>query len=202
MANNLFQSFIDAAKTIAGYPITVANAVFMRNGKTLDETQEELNTILGTTDISKYGDGTVTGAVKAACDKANTNEADITDVNNKLGNTDISAIGDGTLTGGLATLNSNLDELSKSVNTPNITGGISIPSDNIYTFPKDGYLVLTTDGASGSLINVSLYKDSGVIWATIRANMYVQTSILYVKKGMKAKVLSGDGVRNAIFYSL
>ena len=99
-------------------------------------------------------------------------------------------------------LNSNLDELSKSVNTPNITGGISIPSDNIYTFPKDGYLVLTTDGASGSLINVSLYKDSGVIWASIRANMYVQTSILYVKKGMKAKVLSGDGVRNAIFYSL
>ena len=99
-------------------------------------------------------------------------------------------------------VNSNLDELSKSVNTPNITGGISIPSDNIYTFPKDGYLALTTDGASGSLINVSLYKDSGEIWAIIRANMYVQTSILYVKKSMKAKVLSGDGVRNAIFYSL
>ena len=98
--------------------------------------------------------------------------------------------------------NSNLDELSKSVNTPNITGGISIPSDNIYTFPKDGYLVLTTDGASNSLINVSLYKDSGEIWAIIRSNMYMQTSILYVKKGMKAKVLSGDGVRNAIFYSL
>lgn len=123
-------------------------------------------------------------------------------LNDKLGSTNISAIGDGTLTGGLDALNSNLDELSKSVNTPNITGGIYIPSDNIYTFPKDGYLVLTTDGASNALINVSLYKDSGEIWAIIRANMYVQTSILYVKKGMKAKVLSGDGVHNAIFYSL
>lgn len=133
-------------------------------------------------DTTKYFNPTnmnhMDDGIKAACDKADANEEAIADVN------------------------SNLDELSKSVNTPNITGGISIPSDNIYTFPKDGYLVLTTDGASGSLINVNLYKDSGVIWATIRANMYVQTSILYVKKGMKAKVLSGDGVRNAIFYSL
>ena len=84
MANKLFQAFIDTAKTIAGYPITVANGVFMRNGKTLDETQEELNTILGTTDISKYGDGTVTGAVKSACDKANVNEVAIADVNSNF----------------------------------------------------------------------------------------------------------------------
>ena len=48
------------------------------------------------------------GGIKAACDKADANEADIADVNNKLGNTDISAIGDGTVTGGLDALNSNL----------------------------------------------------------------------------------------------
>lgn len=65
--------------------------------------------ILGTTDISHYSDGTATGAIKAACDKADANEAAIADVNNKLGNTDISAIGDGTLTGGLDALNSNLN---------------------------------------------------------------------------------------------
>lgn len=70
MANNLFQSFIDTAKTIAGYPITVANGVFMRNGKTLDETEEEINTILGTTDISKYGDGTVTGGLSMLSNNA------------------------------------------------------------------------------------------------------------------------------------
>ena len=42
MANKLFQAFIDTAKTIAGYPITVANAVFMRDGSTLDEFSENI----------------------------------------------------------------------------------------------------------------------------------------------------------------
>ena len=69
---------------------------------------KSLADLLGTTDISKYSDGTVTGAIKSACDKADANEAAIADVNSKLGNTDISAIGDGTLTGGLDALNSNL----------------------------------------------------------------------------------------------
>ena len=69
--------------------------------------------ILGTTDISHYSDGTVTGAIKAACDKSDANETAIADVNSKLGNTDISAIGDGTLTGGLDTLNSNLGLINK-----------------------------------------------------------------------------------------
>ena len=67
--------------------------------------------ILGTTDISHYSDGTVTGAIKAACDKSDANETAIADVNSKLGNTDISAIGDGTLTGGLSILNNNAYDL-------------------------------------------------------------------------------------------
>ena len=40
--------------------------------------------ILGTTDISHYSDGTATGAIKAACDKADANEAAIANVNSKL----------------------------------------------------------------------------------------------------------------------
>ena len=67
--------------------------------------------ILGTTDISHYSDGTVTGAIKSACDKADANETAIADVNNKLGNTDISAVGDGTLTGGLSVLSNNAYDL-------------------------------------------------------------------------------------------
>ena len=84
MANRLFQAFIDTAKTIAGYPITVANAVFMRDGSTLDEFSENTKAKIGTTDISKYSDGTVTGAIKSACDKANVNEVAIADVNSNL----------------------------------------------------------------------------------------------------------------------
>lgn len=67
--------------------------------------------MLGTTDISQYSDGTVTGAVKAACDKADANEAATTNVNNKLGSTDISAIDDGTVTGGLSVLSNNACDL-------------------------------------------------------------------------------------------
>lgn len=40
--------------------------------------------MLGTTDISQYSDGTVTGAIKSACDKADANEAAIADVNSNL----------------------------------------------------------------------------------------------------------------------
>ena len=75
MANKLFQAFIDTAKTIAGYPITVANAVFMRDGSTLDEFSENTKAKIGTTDISAIGDGTVTGGLDALnsnlCHKAN-----------------------------------------------------------------------------------------------------------------------------------
>ena len=67
--------------------------------------------ILGTTDISHYSDGTVTGAIKAACDKSDANETAIADVNSKLGNTDISGIGDGTVTGGLSILSNNAYDL-------------------------------------------------------------------------------------------
>ena len=67
--------------------------------------------MLGTTNISHYSDGTVTGVIKAACDKADANEAAIADVNSKLGNTDISGIGDGTMTGGLSVLSNNAYDL-------------------------------------------------------------------------------------------
>ena len=128
MANKLFQAFIDTAKTIAGYPITVANAVFMRDGSTLDEFSEniphreddedtdievpnidadmlnghpsdyyakqsdlsalnnsvtQVNNKIGNTDVSKWGNS-LTGAIKAACDKSDANETAITDVPNKF----------------------------------------------------------------------------------------------------------------------
>lgn len=53
--------------------------------------------MLGTTDISAIGNGTVTGGLNA--------------LNSKLGNTDISAIGDGTVTGGLSVLSNNAYDL-------------------------------------------------------------------------------------------
>lgn len=62
--------------------------------------------MLGTTDISQYSDGTVTGAIKAACDKADANEAAIANVNSNL--TKIAKQNDANL---LITYNANIIEL-------------------------------------------------------------------------------------------
>lgn len=115
MANKLFQAFIDTAKTIAGYPITVANAVFMRDGSTLDEFSENIphrednedtNIEVPNIDADMFnGHPADYYAKQSDLSALNTS---VTQVNNKIGNTDISAIGDGTVTGGLDTLNSNL----------------------------------------------------------------------------------------------
>lgn len=68
---------------------------------------KSLADLLGTTDISEIGDGTVTGGLDAL-------NTDTNEIGNLLGNTDISAIGDGTVTGGLDALNSNLSNKANS----------------------------------------------------------------------------------------
>ena len=163
MANKLFQAFIDTAKTIAGYPITVANGVFMRNGKTLDETQEELNTILGTTDISKYGDGTVTGAVKSACDKANVNEVAIADVNSNLIILEAS-------TQVLMTANRELDDTTQAITIPSGYKPIAMyaynsnNNDNVSAVP----LLIRSDGRVLYHAKNHSASDQGTIQFVIR----------------------------------
>ena len=154
------QYFKDKAKTIKDYPKTLMKAVYGDDGKRLDNIISDITSDIdstkakiGTTDISKYGDGTVTGAIKAACDKADANEAAISEVNSKLGNTDISAIGDGTMTGGLNALNSNLynaknpvmlyDISTKSYNANDFLGG------NIDMSAYSGFLIYYSDRSGG-----------------------------------------------------
>lgn len=85
------QYFKDKAKTIKDYPKTLIKAVYGDDGKRLDNIISDITSDIdstkakiGTTDISKYGDGTVTGAIKAACDKSDANEAAISEVNSNL----------------------------------------------------------------------------------------------------------------------
>ena len=87
------QYFKDKAKTIKDYPKTLMKAVYGDDGKRLDNIIRDITSDIdstkakiGTTDISKYGDGTVTGAIKAACDKSDANETAIADVNSNLYN--------------------------------------------------------------------------------------------------------------------
>ena len=87
------QYFKDKAKTIKDYPKTLIKAVYGDDGKRLDNIISDITSDIdstkakiGTTDISKYSDGTVTGAIKAACDKSDANETAIADVNSNFNN--------------------------------------------------------------------------------------------------------------------
>ena len=201
MANRLFQAFIDTAKTIAGYPITVANAVFMRDGSTLDEFSEniphreddedtnievpnidadmlnghpadyyskqsdlsalntsvtQVNNKIGNTDVSKWGNS-LTGAIKAACDKSDANETAIADVNSNLNNLN------GRFVGG--TVNAN--------QTIQITGVSDSWSKN--------YVLFT--GRSGSMGSM-YYRDFEGITPIIGnpdINVYLDAGYLYIR---------------------
>ena len=109
MANKLFQAFIDTAKTIAGYPITVANAVFMRDGSTLDEFSENIphredneDTDIEVPNIdADMLNGHPASYYAKQSDLSALNNS-VTQVNNKIGNTDISKWGN-SLTGAIKT---------------------------------------------------------------------------------------------------
>ena len=64
--------------------------------------------LLGSTDISKVGNGTVTGAVSALNTTATASKT-------LLGSTDISKIGGGTVTGAVSTLNSDFNNIAQKI---------------------------------------------------------------------------------------
>ena len=118
--------------------------------------------MLGTTNISKYSDGTVTGAIKVACDKADSNKAAIADANSKLGNTNISAIGDGTVTGGLNALNSNLENcfIISSEYADTVPSGTTNYYEPILTASiPDGYKLFAITGLRASLASIYFYSN-------------------------------------------
>ena len=137
--------------------------------------------ILGTTDISHYSDGTVTGAIKSACDKADANEAAIADVNSKLGNTDISAIGDGTVTGGLDALNSNLNNLNGRFVGGTVNVNQTIQITGVSDSWSKNYVLFT--GRSGSMGSM-YYRDFEGITPIIGnpdINVYLDAGYLYIR---------------------
>ena len=168
------QYFKDKAKTIKDYPKTLMKAVYGDDGKRLDNIISDImsnidstKAKIGTTDISKYGDGTVTGAIKAACDKSDANEAAISEVNSKLGNTDISAIGDGTMTGGLNALNSNLlikGYIDKNIGDVQLNGyGYLDIRDHMPTNKTVVLVGIKTFGASASAWGFNITVDGSYI---------------------------------------
>lgn len=116
-------------------------------------------------DTTKYFNPTnmnhMDGGIKAACDKADANEAAISEVNSKLGNTDISAIGDGTVTGGLNALNSNL--VNCFIVSPEYSDTVPSGTTNYYepvltaSIP-DGYKLFGITGLRASIASIYFYS--------------------------------------------
>ena len=81
---------------------------------------------------------------------------------------------------------------------------------NRYTFPSDGYLVLSFEGAKSTYMIVSVFSANGKLIGQLgsagntESNAYSSdTKSLFVKKGMSAYVAANSGGTNTIkFYPI
>ena len=164
------QYFKDKAKTIKDYPKTLIKAVYGDDGKRLDNIISDITSDIdstkakiGTTDILKYGDGTVTGAIKAACDKADANETAIADVNSNLIILEAS-------TQVLMTANRELDDSTEAITIPSGYKPIAMyaynanNNDNVSAVP----LLIRSDGKVLYHAKNHSASDQGTIQFVIR----------------------------------
>ena len=150
MANKLFQAFIDTAKTIAGYPITVANAVFMRDGSTLDEFSENIphredaeDTAIEVPNIDAdmlNGHPASYYAKQSDLSALNTS---VTQVNNKIGNTDVSKWGN-SLTGAIKSACDKADANEAAI--VDVNSNLELKCDNVSQLPQYTYHFGSFDG--------------------------------------------------------
>ena len=133
-------------------------------------------------DTTKYFNPTnmnhMDDGIKAACDKADANEAAISEANSKLGNTDISAIGDGTVTGGLNALNSNLSDvvtiITATLNSLTVAAnGYGNMSQDISSFIPNGYKCI---GACFVSSGSSWFIPVGVYLSGTSVQVYVRNT--------------------------
>lgn len=103
--------------------------------------------IIGNTDISGIGDGTLTGIVK--------------DLDDAMGNTDISAIGDGTVTGAIDTLNADITDKTDKTNIQS-------------TGFNDGVVINNTGGSIEIIGKIS--SNSWIRWYSNNNYFVFQTS--------------------------
>ena len=164
------QYFKDKAKTIKDYPKTLIKAVYGDDGRRLDNVISDITSDIdstkakiGTTDISKYSDGTVTGAIKSARDKATANEAAIADVNSNLIILESSTSLD-------MTANRELDDTTQAITIPSGYKPIAMyaynlnNNDNVSAVP----LLIRSDGKVLYHAKNHSASDQGVIGIAIR----------------------------------
>jgi len=129
-------------------------------------------------------------------------EQDITDLDNLMGNTSISAIGDGTVTGAISKLNS--DKADADYVECNTIGTTINLTTTLTTFDSDGYVETSTWASVSNLIKLDLYDANDTLITQLADGGVNQTQchLVFVRKGMKAKVNTQTGNAYAKFIPL
>ena len=117
-----------------------------------------------------------------------------------LGNTSISGIGGGTVTGAISTMNGQLTPLlPKTVN--NLGSAIDLNSyaaGTLYTFPRDGYVVVTASASSAAILRIYSAENQLYIYWTVSAT----STPIFVLKGMRLDIRQKTGTIDVKFQPL
>ena len=117
-----------------------------------------------------------------------------------LGDTSISGIGGGTVTGAISTMNGQLTPLlPKTVN--NLGSAIDLNSyaaGTLYTFPRDGYVVVTASASSAAILRIYSAENNLYIYWTVSAT----STPVFVLKGMRLDIRQKTGTIDVKFQPL
>ena len=112
---------------------------------------------------------------------------------------------DGTLANKIATIENDIDTLTKNTRSTAVNLNAYNTADNLYTFPNDGYVYISSENVTSGFVRVALYSSQGVnypmgyMYQTITAAWQTQTT--YVRKGMKMFCPIATEGTKVIFYS-
>lgn len=112
---------------------------------------------------------------------------------------------DGTLANKIAAIENDIDTLTKNTRSTAVSLNAYNTADNLYTFPNDGYVYISSENVTSGFIRVALYSSQGVnypmgyMYQTITAAWQTQTT--YVRKGMKMFCPIATEGTKVIFYS-
>lgn len=112
---------------------------------------------------------------------------------------------DGTLANKVATIENDINTLTKNTRNTAVYLNAYNTADNLYTFPNDGYVYISSENVTSGFVRVALYSSQGVnypmgyMYQTITAAWQTQTT--YVRKGMKMFCPIATEGTKVIFYS-
>ena len=102
------------------------------------------------------------------------------------------------------TIANELGELKSGLTKNDLGSGVDISSytttDNLYTCPSDGYILLDASASASTWVNVEIYGSTSNNVLVVSASD--GRNGIFVRKGMRVRKSGGDGTPYAYFYPL